>query len=332
MPSQNPSPGPYYLPWDRDLIREEQDRDEFCQKIKKELNGGGRRHANEFTQDQDGLLYRKSDQCHDQVVAPRSMINRILRAFHDAPWAGHMGVKRTLASVPSKFWWNTVRKDVENYCENCVSCQQRKNPRGPQRAPLQPLPEVTMPLQRVSMDIVGPISSTYKGNRYILTLQDVFTKYPEAIALPNQKPETVARAFVENIVLRHGAPRQLLTDRGTSFTSQLMKEVCKILGIGKLQTTAYHPAGDELVERSHRTLMCILLHSVDTKQRDWDDWLPFAISAYRSTPQTASGESPHFLMYGRDIEHDITGPLRVNFSTDFNYAAELRARLNIAFG
>ncbi|KAG8239536.1 hypothetical protein J437_LFUL018374 [Ladona fulva] len=128
------------------------------------------------------------------------MINRILRAFHDAPWAGHMGVKRTLASIRSKFWWSTIRK----------------NPWGPQRAPL---PEVTIPLQRVSMDVVGPLLSTYKGNRYILTFQDAFTKYPEAIALPNQKTETIARAFMENIVLRHGAPRQLLTDRGANFIS-----------------------------------------------------------------------------------------------------------------
>ncbi|KAG8229166.1 hypothetical protein J437_LFUL009883 [Ladona fulva] len=197
------------------------------------------------------------------------------------------------------------------------------------------IPEVTTPLHRVSMDIVGPLPSTYKGDRYVLTFQDAFTKYPEAIALPNQKTETVARAFVENIVLRHGAPRQLLTDRGTNFTSQLMKEVCKILGIRKLQTTAYHPAGNGLVERSHRTLMSILSHFVDTKQRDWDDWLPFAISAYRSAPHSATGESPYFLMHGRDMElpfDDITEPLRVNYATDSNNTAELRARLNIAFG
>ncbi|KAG8239197.1 hypothetical protein J437_LFUL018838 [Ladona fulva] len=81
--------------------------------------------------------------------------------------------------------------------------------------------------------------------------------------------------------------------------------------------------------------MSILSHFVDTKQRDWDDWLPFAISAYRSIPHSTTGESPHFFMHGRDIElsfDDITEPLRVNYATDSNYAAELRARLNIAFG
>ncbi|KAG8239198.1 hypothetical protein J437_LFUL018839 [Ladona fulva] len=152
----------YEPTWDRDLIREEQKRDEFCQKILKELREGGDRRAREFKQDEDGLLYRKNYHRHDQLVAPRNMRNRILRAFHDAPWAGHMGVKRTLASIRSKFWWSTIRKDVEEYCENCVSCQERKNPRGPQRAPLQPLPEVTTPLQRVSMDIIG-LPFTYKG-------------------------------------------------------------------------------------------------------------------------------------------------------------------------
>ncbi|KAG8236845.1 hypothetical protein J437_LFUL017195 [Ladona fulva] len=184
------------------------------------------------------------------------------------------------------------------------------------------------------MDVVGPLPATYNGNKYILTFQDAFTKYPEAIALRDQKTETIARAFVEKIVLRHGAPHQLLTDRGENFTSTLMREVCKLLGVKKLQTTAYHPAGNGLVERSHRTLMDVLSHFVDTKQRDWDDWLPFAMSAYRSTPHTATQESPHFLMHGRDIElpfDDIVEPLKINYSTDSNYAAELRARLNIAF-
>ncbi|KAG8239531.1 hypothetical protein J437_LFUL019200 [Ladona fulva] len=104
------------------------------------------------------------------------MRNRILRAFHDPPWAGHTGVKRTLASIRSKFWWSTIRKDVEEFCENCVSCQDKKNPQGPQRTPLQPLPEGTTPLQRVSMDIVGPLPSTYKGNRYVLTFNQAIIR------------------------------------------------------------------------------------------------------------------------------------------------------------
>ncbi|KAG8238284.1 hypothetical protein J437_LFUL018192 [Ladona fulva] len=88
------------------LILKEQENDEFCQKILKELDEG--RHSQEFGTDDDGLLYRGTDSRHEQLVAPLVMRNRILRAFHDAPWVGHMGVNKTLASVHSRYWWVTI--------------------------------------------------------------------------------------------------------------------------------------------------------------------------------------------------------------------------------
>lgn len=81
------------------------------------------------------------------------------------------------------------------------------------------------------MDIVGPKVHTMKGNRYLLTFQDYFTKYVEAIPIHDQKADTIARAFVENIIVRHGTPKRLLTDMGANFTSALFKEVCRNLGI-----------------------------------------------------------------------------------------------------
>ncbi|KAJ8975125.1 hypothetical protein NQ317_019945 [Molorchus minor] len=74
--------------------------------------------------------------------------------------------------------------------------------------------EGILPWELTSMDIVGPLVISHKGNRYQLTLQDYFTKYPEAIPIPDQKAETVAKASVKKVIVRHGAPEKLLTDRG----------------------------------------------------------------------------------------------------------------------
>ncbi|KAG5880834.1 hypothetical protein JTB14_027615 [Gonioctena quinquepunctata] len=92
------------------------------------------------------------------------------------------------------------------------------------KVPLQKFTPTQEPWELTSMDIVGPLVTSMNGNRYLLTFQDYFTKYPEVIPLSDQKADTIARAFVEQIIVRHGTPRKLLTDQGENFTSTLFKE------------------------------------------------------------------------------------------------------------
>ena len=90
---------------------------------------------------------------------------------------------------------------------------------------------------------------TQRGNKYVVVFMDYFTKWVEAYAVPDQQAQTVARLLVENIVCRHGVPQELLSDRGSNFLSDLMLEVCSLLGIKKLNTSSYHPQTDGLVEK-----------------------------------------------------------------------------------
>jgi hypothetical protein len=152
------------------------------------------------------------------------------------------------------------------------------------------------------MEIVGPLNMTENGYKYILTCVDFLTRYPECIPIPDIKADTVARAFVENIIVRHGAPRELLTDCGTQFVGKIFKNICNILEIKKLQTTPYHPAGNGIVERMHKTLKTMISHFTSEHQYNWDDTLPFALLAYRNQIHEATKETPFYLMYGRDME------------------------------
>ena len=95
-------------------------------------------------------------------------------------------------------------------------------------------------------------------------MSDHFTKWVEAVPLANQKGETVARAFVENVVARHGVPMKLLTDQGSNFKSELMKEVFRLLGVHKLRTSAYHLQTDGQFERFNRTLKTIISSYVNS--------------------------------------------------------------------
>ena len=162
---------------------------------------------------------------------------------------------------------------------------------------LTPIP-VGGPFDRVDVDVVK-LPKTTRGNSYVIVFMDYLTKWPEAFATTDQTSLTIAKNFVEEIISRHGVPRELLSDRGPSFLSKMFLSVCSILGVKKLNTTAYHPQTDGLVERFNRTLISMLSKRV-TGAQEWDDLLPYALFAYRASLQVSTGESPFHLLYGRE--------------------------------
>eukprot|EP00731_Ephydatia_muelleri_P036502 Em0266g5a len=95
-------------------------------------------------------------------------------------------------------------------------------------APMQ-LDPVERPLQRVAMDILGPLPETEKGNKYILVIGDYFTKWKEAYPLPNMEAMTVARHLVSEFMCRFGVPEQLHSDQGRNFESGVIKGICELL-------------------------------------------------------------------------------------------------------
>lgn len=108
-------------------------------------------------------------------------------------------------------------------------------------------------MERVAIDVVGPLPSTTSGNRFILVVVDYFTRWPEAYAIPNQKARTIAQKLVDEWVCRYGVMQMLHTDKGKNFESRIFKEMTDILGIKKTRTTPYHPQSDGLVEIMNRT-------------------------------------------------------------------------------
>ena len=105
----------------------------------------------------------------------------------------------------------------------------------------------------VGIDIIGPLKITRRGNRYILSIIDYYTKYGEAVALPYQETETVIRAL-EEVFSRHGMPSLSLTDQGSNCESHLFASMCRLFGIEKRRTTPYHPQTDGLCERFNQIL------------------------------------------------------------------------------
>ncbi|KAL5509722.1 hypothetical protein EMCRGX_G005140 [Ephydatia muelleri] len=174
-----------------------------------------------------------------------------------------------------------------------------KSPSHKARAPME-ISQTLRPMQRVAMDILGPLPETLRGNKYILVVGEYFTKWKEAFPLKDTEALTIAKVFVNEFVCRFGVPDSLHTDQGRNFEAKVLKEVCQLLGVKKTRTTPYHPQSDGLVERFNRTLLDMLSMAVKDDERDWDLLLPTLLFAYRTSRHVTTGVTPFQLMYGRD--------------------------------
>ena len=166
--------------------------------------------------------------------------------------------------------------------------------------PLVPLPIMTEPFERIAIDIVGPLPKIRKGNRYILVICDYATRYPEAIPMRYIDAESVAEVLIK-FFSTVGIPKEILSDQGSNFMSQLLKEMYRLLGVHPIRTTPYHPQTDGLVERFNKTLKSLLRRTIKEQGKDWDCLVPYVLFAYREVPQTSTGFSPFELLYGREV-------------------------------
>lgn len=289
---------------------------------------------NRYEKDNQGYLYYRDNRDRRRLIVPKENQRKILEAYHDTPFGGHQGTDRTTELIKERYYWKNMDKDIEDYVQTCQKCNERKTSvKDKAPVPMKITTPLTRPFQKVALDIVGPLPKTHVGNQYILTFQDHFSKYPEAFPLPDQKASTIAKIFVEEVICRHGTPEKLLTDQGTNFIGELFQEICKLLDIDKIQTTAYHPESNGIVERSHRTIMAGLSQFIDEDQRNWDAWLPYVMMVYRSTPHSTTKYSPYYLLHGREMRLPtdwIREETQQDLSED-DFVQEVKQRMQLAY-
>ena len=290
----------------------------------------------------NSLLYRQCKSARIKrlvgklpLVLPEACRSKVLKTAHECPLAGHFGHRKTAMRIKENFFWPSVTSDVRNFCRSCDKCQ-RLSPKGAlKRVPMEPMPIITEPFSRVAIDLVGPLAPpSVNGERYILTLIDYATGFPEALPLKEITSIAVAEALLV-IFSRVGIPREILSDRGTQFTSQLMGELHGLLGLKPLFTSPYHAMSNGRVERMHATLKSCLRKLCEDKPRDWPRYLVPTMFALREIPSDRTGYSAFELLYGREVR----GPLMVlrdlwennELSSDdrsaFQYVVELQEKL-----
>lgn len=151
--------------------------------------------------------------------------------------------------------------------------------------------------EHVNIDLVGPFV-THRGFTHCLTIVDRFTRWPEAIPIPDTKAETVARAFLATWIARFGTPKVITSDQGRQFESSLLQELFKIIGTKHIRTTPYHPQSNGIVERWHRTFKAAILAC---GKDSWVDRLPLILLSLRNTFKPDLSTSPAEMVYGANL-------------------------------
>ena len=240
--------------------------------------------------------------CDVSTGKPRPIVPEAWREaiFHAVHGLSHPGIEATKKLVSAKFVWHGLKKYVGQRAKQCLECQRSKVQRHT-KAPLQKLPTPKLRFGHVQIDLVGPLPEC-QGFKYLMTVIDRFTRWPEAVPIKEMDTDTVAKAYITNWVSRMGVPADMTSDRGPQFVSRLWQAMSQYLGTQLHPTTSYHPQANGLVERWHRTLKSSIMARVEAAGSDWLNQLPWILLGLRITPkEDLDGASPAEMVYGQTL-------------------------------
>ena len=164
-----------------------------------------------------------------QVMVSKKLRSEVLRLGNEGILAGYLGIKKSSDRIQTNFYWPGILGHIRRFCQSCDICQRTVDKGNVRKAPVQSVPWVHIPFDQVAIDLIGPLYPVpNRGKRYILTVVDYATRYPEAVPLETIDTESIAKALM-GIFSRVGFPREILSDNWAQFVSQVMREVTRLI-------------------------------------------------------------------------------------------------------
>lgn len=249
---------------------------------------------------------------------PEERRDEFFKKIHEDEFAGHQGNKKTYERAKRYGHYPGMRRDIERRVKNCHECRLAKSARHKPYGELQPLQVPQRPWSSIAFDHITKLpESKIPGSEdsydSIFVITDRFTKYGYFIPYKEASDATkLAHTFLHVIISQHGLPDEVISDRGTTFTSKFWQAFTALLGVKHKLSTAFHPQTDGQTERLNQTLEQYLRCYVNYDQDNWAELLPAAQFAYNSAYQESTKVSPFFANYGFEPEvnkEPRTGPL-----------------------
>ena len=287
--------------WDA-AVRE----DELYQKALQAVEGGQRKFppelnlkasVSECAVENGHLVFRG----RKWVPSLENLKVRLISEAHDGLTTGHPGRENTSRILARSFFWPGMSSDVRQYIRNCDICGRIKPWRDLRQGLLKPLPVPDRIWKELSMDFITGLPPS-EGCTALMVVTDRLSKDVVLIPLSSLDTELVARKFIERVVSYHWLPDYIVSDRGAQFTGDFWKRMCKMLGITRRLSTAFHPQTDGATERMNSTIETYLRAFVNWDQNNWAALCPAAQIAVKGRTAESTKVSPFFLQHGYEMD------------------------------
>ena len=285
------------IPFDMEDLKQCQENDEMAVDLMRNIA----KHEH-YTIENGLLLRRQRPPLPTVPFVPEGRIRAdILKIYHDTPGNGaHFGRDKTTSKIQERYYWPTMLADIRNHVNSCLPCAQNNHRRQKPPGTLKPIPPPEGIWKLLSMDFHGPIVPTSKkGNRYIISLTDVLSKFVIAKAVKDCTATTAVNFLINEVILKYGTPTCILTDNGSHFTAQLMTNLFQQLGATHLYSTVYHPQTNGQIERFNATMDGKIAALCNERRTNWDEILPFVTFNYNTAIHATTRITPFELMHGR---------------------------------
>ncbi|GFX16957.1 hypothetical protein TNCV_2519341 [Trichonephila clavipes] len=272
-----------------------------------------------------GVLYRyvpDADSAEAQLVIPTAERELIMERHHNDPMAGHYGEEGTFQKIARRYYWTGMRKYISDYIKKCPECARFKatnqKPAGLLRTPVY-----SQRFEVIAIDLFGPLPQTDTGKQWIFIVEDCATKWVELFALSQASARQCATTLIEEVFMRHGIPRRIISDNGTQFVSAVLQQICFTLNISQNFIPVYSPQSNP-VERKNRDLKPRLAILVGDDHSSWYSKLPVIRFAMNTTVCDTTGHTPAYLLFGRELRtvDDVVQDFKSVVHND-NFVAEI---------
>lgn len=269
----------------------------------------------------DDRLYRRVGRKHKWVV-PHGARWRICQINHDE--AGHFSLEKTLEKISADYWFPKMKRFIKKYVASCINCAYNKEMSGKKTGYLHPIPKVASIFHTLHIDHLGPFIKSKRSNTYILGVIDGFSKYIFVKAVRNTKSKTTIKTL-EDIFSNFGCPKIIISDQGTSFTSNEFKAFLESFGIKHVLNAVATPRANGQIERYNRTILNSLSamnHNLDEK--DWDLNVPKLQWSLNNTLNKGIGKSPAEVVFGQRTAGSSENIIKAALEPQENNLEEIR--------